>query len=224
MARSALSSSLVSTPSANDVMPPWRANPTRPRRTASLFGSPVGLVDKAAVDLDELRMELQDVRHARIAGSHVVDGEHGRGGRPHLEAAAQFLVVLGDRLVLGDLDHPGRELAGDTASTRESRNVLAERLTKMRTSPGGTPRSPTACRQASSSSVRTPRYEACSSHWSGPAAAGNDRPGQHLVAEDRTVGQAPRSVGRPFRSAPGRRSSPTSLVSDSPPTPTGVSA
>ncbi len=73
-----------------------------------LVGVAVRVVDQAAVDLDEVRVELQHVRHARVPGTDVVDGEHRRRHRPPLQATPQLLVVE-YRLVLGDLDDPGRK-------------------------------------------------------------------------------------------------------------------
>ena len=159
----------------------------------------VRLVHQAAIDLDELRMQLQDVRHARVAGPDVVDGEHGRRGGPQLEAAAQLLVVR-DRLVLGDLDHPGRELAQhgvhpgveegagrevhEQAHVARRRPAVADGLEAGQLELGA---------DAQIRGVFEPLVRA--------AAAGDRRPGQHLVAQDGTVGQAHDRLGGHFDGA-----------------------
>ena len=156
----------------------------------------MGLVHEAAIDLDELGMQLQDVRHARITGPHVVDGEHGRGGRPHLESAPEFLVVR-DRLVLGDLDHPGRKLAQDSVhprvEERAGREIHEEADIARRCSPLADGL------QAGQLEFGTdPEIGGVLEPLVGTAAAGDRCPGQHFEAEDRTVGQAHDRLGRHF--------------------------
>ena len=73
-----------------------------------LVGVAMGLVHKAAIDLDVLGMELDHVRHARVARADVVDGQHRRRGGPRLQPTAE-LVVVRYRFVLGDLDHSWRQ-------------------------------------------------------------------------------------------------------------------
>ncbi len=156
----------------------------------------MGLVDEAAIDLDELGMQLQDVRHARIPGPDIVDRQHGGGGRPHLEAAAQFLVV-GDRLVLGDLDHPGWQLAQDGVDPgveeRAGREVdeqtdIARRCAAV----------PDSLQAGQLELGADPEVRGMLEPLVRSAAAGDGGPGQHLVAQDRAVGQAHDRLGRHF--------------------------
>ena len=167
--------------------------PDQAAQHGQLVGIPMGPVDEAPIDLDEVGMELEDVRHAGIPGPDVVDGEHGRLHRPALKAAPQELVVE-YRFVLGDLDHPGRQAVQNVVDPRVEHGARAQvdeepHVARGRTAVTGS----LEARQlelGADPEVRRPLEPLI-----GTAAARNCAAGEQFESEDAAVGQADDGLG-----------------------------
>ena len=74
-----------------------------------------------AVELDDVRLQAHDVGQAGVAGAGVVDGE-ARAAPAQVGERVGDRGVVGDELVLGDLDHEAVEAVGQrrAAPRRES--------------------------------------------------------------------------------------------------------
>ena len=158
-----------------------------------LIGVPMGAVDQASIDLDEVRMQLQDVRHARIPGPDVVDGEHRRRHRPGLEAAPQLLVVQ-DRFMLGDLDHPRWKAVQNVVHPRVEHGARAQideeaHVVRRRAAVAGG----LEARQLELGAY--PEVRGVLEPLIGPTAAGNGAAGEQFEAEDRAIGHADDRLG-----------------------------
>ena len=64
-------------------------------------------VGERSIELDDLRLQQQDVPQTGEAGTGVVDGDPGSSSKQGLHPVADRTVV-GHRLVLGQLEHQAR--------------------------------------------------------------------------------------------------------------------
>ena len=71
----------------------------------------VGVADEAAVELDVLRAQAQDVLEAVVAGAGVLDRHVAAGGADAVERRGEPVVVL-DAVLLGELEDELLEAAG----------------------------------------------------------------------------------------------------------------
>ena len=124
-----------------------------PRRIA------IDLVDEIAVDLDDVRAHPHELLEPGVAGAGVVDGDH-RSALAQVGDRGGERLVVGDELVLGDLDDQSLEVAGrvppdDVGAERRGTDVDRQVCRRMSGRAGSR-----AARMAAASSS-APRPQPC---------------------------------------------------------------
>ena len=98
-------------PSAQTVASLSRAKRTNDEISAARAGSSCDAGDERAVELDQVGREPHDVLEPGVAGAGVVDRD-APAARPHVGERGVEARVVGQQLVLGDLDHESVEALG----------------------------------------------------------------------------------------------------------------